>query len=528
MKITKLLIASLNVLALSGAAKADDYVVYNNGVLNPELHVYGWWNDVVNFKATNPDGDGVVFEFKPGGQSSQAASMGLNMEEPQNTGVLHAATLNFSWYAKGTGDYTIRLTCPSTEENYTFKVTADNANKWNTTALNVAETYPNVAKGWDENKNLGAGYVFSVVLENGADDPIIYFNNIYYSNVDNTWKAPETDIIAPKDVPVPTQAQADVLSIYSPFYTAATSFGIGGWGQSTNAQQTTIDGKNVYWLRNFNYLGWELNPNVDVSAYDYMHVDLWPVEATGFGFTPISPGPKEKSIAMTEVNVQEWNSYDIPLSEWSSAGVNLADLFQIKFDGGSGAECYLTNVYFYKSENGGGDDDPQPEPGPGETNSSSATLQNVQLNGETKDIDVTLNYSIVRNENGTLTITMAPENADFTQIEGIVPQLFIEGAYAGNMEGNNPYTFTTTDSYNINDKVNMNFYCAYTGGAASFPVFTYTVDDTTGVVGVAAEDVVDVYTLTGIRVAKNVKASEVRNLVAPGLYIIGGKKVIVK
>ena len=471
MKITKLLIASLSVLALSGVAKADDYVVYNNGVLNPELHVYGWWNDVVNFKATNPDGDGEVFEFKPGGQSTQAASMGLNMEKPQNTGVLHSATLNFSWYAKGTGDYTIRLTCPSTEQNYTFKVTADNANKWNTTALNVAETYPNVAKGWDENKNFGEGYVFSVVLENGADDPVIYFNNIYYSNVDNAWEAPNTDIIAPKDVPVPTQAQADVLSIYSPFYTAATSFGIGGWGQSTKAQQTTIDGKNVYWLRNFNYLGWELNPHVDVSAYDYMHVDLWPVDATGFGFTPISPDPtKEKSIAMTEINVQEWNSYDIPLSEWSSAGVNLADLFQIKFDGGSGAECYLTNVYFYKSETGGGGDEPDTPVEPGEP---GATWYGTGSGSGDDGSEFVVNYKVVTNDDQTFTVYANFDNLN--NVVGLVPQFGAKGMGIVNMSTSTvegyPYEGTSTNyKFTANENTELFFYLAYAGGAGRIDV----------------------------------------------------------
>ncbi|MFW5778256.1 MAG: T9SS type A sorting domain-containing protein, partial [Bacteroidota bacterium] len=44
----------------------------------------------------------------------------------------------------------------------------------------------------------------------------------------------------------------------------------------------------------------------------------------------------------------EWVSYDIPLTAFD--GVDLADVIQLKFDGGEGSETiYLDNLYFYKT-----------------------------------------------------------------------------------------------------------------------------------------------------------------------------------
>lgn len=518
------------VMAVSGI-KAADYTVYDNGVLGAGLIVYGWWNASMDFKAANPDGEGMVFEFKAA-DGGAAASAGLNMEAPENTGKLHDATLNFNWYATTSATYTIRLTSV-TEENYTFTPTADELNKWNTTSLSVAETFPKVSQEWNDDKKLGVGYVFSVILENGTSSSVIYFDDVYYSNVDESWTAPEHEIVGPASVPVPDHAAADVLSVFSSGYIPATSFGIGYWGQSTSANPSEIAGSEVYYLQNFNYLGWELSSDLDVSAYDYMHVDFWPCDPTGFGFTPISRGPKELGYVATSVTPQEWNSYDVPLSYWENV-VDLAALFQIKFDNGSGVDAYIANVYFWKDSNnpGGGD-----QPGgnePSDAGVTSATMTNCWIDGtpesERIDLEVKLNYTVTYGEDKKLVIEIVPEEDQFNKVVGIVPQLFIDGAYAGNFTIPAPYIYTTETTYEVGDKVKMNFYCAYNGGSAAFPEFTYTVTSSpiTGVGTVADESLVDVYTISGVRVAKSVDFNSVKSSLSPGLYIVGTKKVLVK
>lgn len=410
----KKLLLTISSIAVAMMANATDYTVYNNGVLNPELHVYGWYNDGVNFTAANPDGTGSVFEFKArdGGTS---ASMGLNMEAPQNTGKLHNATLNFSWYANTSAKYTIRLTSVK-EQNYSFTPTADQLGKWNTISLPVATTFNEVAEQWNANTNLGVGYVFSVIVENAKPESVIYFNNIYYSNVDDSWVAPAVTIPEPETVPTPVQAAADVFSFFSS-YGSNVSFGIGGWGQSTQYQTKQIDGKDVMFLRNFNYLGLD-NFNINISDYDFMHVDYWTDSAnTPFGFVPISLEPTVDTPIWNApaVKANEWNSYDAKLADFSA---DMTSIRQLKFvanqDNGTTPIAYIANIYFYKEGTGGGEtpdpDDPDQPVNPGERptyNGQVSGKYTQTMSDETKEYEYTLDYSITYNADKTLTFTGA-------------------------------------------------------------------------------------------------------------------------
>ncbi|NJL74911.1 MAG: glycoside hydrolase family 16 protein [Saprospiraceae bacterium] len=76
-----------------------------------------------------------------------------------------------------------------------------------------------------------------------------------------------------------------------------------------------------------------------------MHIDVWSIDATLVNIYPISP-PNEKGFAL---NLEKgvWNSFDIPLSAFSDV-VNLAEVLQFKFDGGTGVETiFIDNLYFY-------------------------------------------------------------------------------------------------------------------------------------------------------------------------------------
>ena len=52
----------------------------------------------------------------------------------------------------------------------------------------------------------------------------------------------------------------------------------------------------------------------------------------------------------------EWTSLDIPLTEWTSQGITLGDLFQFKFEGvdqWAQADVFLDNIYFWKENSVG-------------------------------------------------------------------------------------------------------------------------------------------------------------------------------
>lgn len=397
----KLLLSAL-VLASAIGVSAKDYAVYQDGALADGLAVYGWWNNATDFKATNPDGDGLVMSFKAA-DGSAAASFGIHAPADSGiTGPLHSSTLTFKWYATTPGQtYTVRLTS-NVEENYNFTTSADNIGQWNEVSLPVATTYPGVAKGWNEFTKSGDGYILGLVLEGGTAESVIYLSDVVYKDIDEAWVKPEVKALpVPTSVPVPAHDAESVVSVFSNDYNNVCTFGIGGWGQSTQISDVTIDGKTVKNIKFFNYLGWELNPAVDATSCNMMHVDFFAANEGKFGFTPISPG-KEKAWIAPEVKVGEWNSYDVPLSHWDN--VNLANVYQLKFDQGDGnQEGYIANVYFYNDGNGDQPVVPGYELPASWYGSTSISTKNENM---TEAVDLDFDYVLTANADQTLTATV--------------------------------------------------------------------------------------------------------------------------
>lgn len=341
----KLITLALCTMAFAGAS-AKDLAVITDGALQPGLVCYGWWNQKDVWEAPNPSGEATVWTISAN-DGGKAFSCGIYTDGVK-TGPLHSATLNFNWYSPSEGaKYHIRLT-GKTEKDYVFEVTADNANKWNDVSINIAETFPTIAEEWTNFEMAGKGYVFSIVSEETSPEgSTISFQNVYYSNLDEAWTEPAArDLPTPTTVPAPTQTEDAVISLYSYAYPAVTTFNIGGWGQSTQAEEIEVDGKKIWKLNYFNYLGWELANHVDLAHCDKVHVDVFPATGNYMGFTPISPG-HELTYACKDLKVGEWNSVDADLSYFT--GVDMKDIFQFKFDGGNQDPYYIGNVYFYNS-----------------------------------------------------------------------------------------------------------------------------------------------------------------------------------
>jgi hypothetical protein len=89
---------------------------------------------------------------------------------------------------------------------------------------------------------------------------------------------------------------------------------------------------------NFNYQGTVLATPQDLTGMDYLHVDMWTADATVVQVTPInnSGSPAEHLVSLTPVTAGQWKSYDIPLTSFTSSGMALDGVFQMKFDGQAG------------------------------------------------------------------------------------------------------------------------------------------------------------------------------------------------
>ncbi len=149
--------------------------------------------------------------------------------------------------------------------------------------------------------------------------------------------------------PTPIKPASDVISLFSDAYTniEGTDFNP-NWGQSTVVTEVDIAGNNTLKYENLNYQGTQFESPIDVSEMDFLHVDYWTENSTGFNGFLVSSGPAEAAHAF-EVTTREWVSVDIPLSQFSDV-VDLMDVIQMKVDGNG--TIFLDNIFFHKEPTG--------------------------------------------------------------------------------------------------------------------------------------------------------------------------------
>lgn len=304
---------------------------------------------------------------------------------------------------------------------------------------------------------------------------------------------------APTSVPMPSHNAADVLSLLSGSYPGAVAFNFANWGSPTKYETLTIDNAPVAYVKNFTYFGWEFVNHLNAEGYDTLHIDYYTPNGTSFGFTPISPG-HEKVIAMSEVMQNVWNSYDIPVEEFTD--VDFADLFQMKYDLGNSSEGYIANVYFYKKDNSGNDTPENPvEP---KTFSGSVVSSISQTMDEvTTDYPYTLNYKVTYNTDKTLTVEAEYVWSAGEPI-GIIPgSVFINNEINDFALEDNIRSVTTSATYTEGDTLNLNFYIPIALGVAETPV-SYVVGSTSAstiVMQIESENApVEYYNLQGVKV----------------------------
>ncbi|MCU0375251.1 MAG: hypothetical protein MUF24_08090, partial [Chitinophagaceae bacterium] len=186
--------------------------------------------------------------------------------------------------------------------------------------------------------NLSSRSNLGQIIFEGGDGGVMYVDNIYFYRNET---APSVA------APVPNRPSANVLSIFSDTYTnvAGTNFNP-NWGQTTAVSQVAIAGNNTLRYTNFNYQGVELGSSQNVSSFTHFHIDYFSTNANTLRFFLISPGPVERAFSLTVPTTNGWNSVDIPLS--SFIGVNFNNLIQFKFDGGTGSDVFIDNMYFYR------------------------------------------------------------------------------------------------------------------------------------------------------------------------------------
>ncbi|WP_339753140.1 T9SS type A sorting domain-containing protein [uncultured Winogradskyella sp.] len=171
----------------------------------------------------------------------------------------------------------------------------------------------------------------------------------------------------------PTELEADVISIFSGAYTDVAGSGFNpNWGQSGfGSANTAFDvvgsGDLALEYSNWNYQGTDIGADQNLTGMVTLHLDIWTNGESPNVFL-ISRSTGERSVNVPS-SPGVWTSVEIPLSDYTSQGLGITDIFQFKYDGGNGAgTIYIDNIYFSK---------PPTDP------NTDATLSDLQVDGAT-------------------------------------------------------------------------------------------------------------------------------------------------
>ena len=169
--------------------------------------------------------------------------------------------------------------------------------------------------------------------------------------LDNVYFYTEADPAPMTSAPSPAPVQRDVVSIYSNAYSnvAGTDF-FPNWGQSTQKEDFIIGTDTMIKYSNLNYQGIQFSAQ-DVTNMETLHMDIWSATSYDLDIYCISQTPQAENKVVKTLAAGEWNSIDIPLSDFTSQGLSVASLYQFKFDdlSRSGSTIFLDNVYFWKN-----------------------------------------------------------------------------------------------------------------------------------------------------------------------------------
>ncbi|WP_397363056.1 T9SS type A sorting domain-containing protein [Olleya sp. R77988] len=227
-------------------------------------------------------------------------------------------------------------------------------------------------------------------------DPAVLATTVY---IDDITAVQGSAIPAPPAGPTvaaptpPARDPLDVISIFAdPAYSNIANvdynpnWGQSGFGSADSAYDVASTGDLAIHYPSFNYQGIDFNGAQDISAMEYLHVDIWTAGTVAPNVYVISSGAE---IAHPIPNVDgSWQSLDIPV-----AGItgDLTSAIQFKFDGGSGTDIiYVDNLYFWKDPAAAGTDATLSD-----LQVDNATVAGFSANTETYTVDLPAGTTVV-------------------------------------------------------------------------------------------------------------------------------------
>ncbi len=222
--------------------------------------------------------------------------------------------------------------------------------------------------------------------------------------------------------PDPAQDAGDVISIYSDKYGNVEGLNVDpDWGQATITSELDIDGNRYIHMQGLNYQGHEF-PVTDVSAMEYLHVDIFPTTLGEVKFLPIWRNTKNNTnfaeipYTISNLRLNEWNSVDIALSNYASDDRNgTNNVYQFKWDAGNGNDFYADNIYFYAIT---GQDTEAPVLVKAEATKINGTSATITVNA-TDNLVRDLSYTVFNGETEIASAVAAPGSDAEIKLKGL-------------------------------------------------------------------------------------------------------------
>ena len=162
------------------------------------------------------------------------------------------------------------------------------------------------------------------------------------------------EILAPiVSAPVPSgRYEADYFSIFSDTYTTIDGSDYNpGWGQETGYNLFDLNGDEMLQYSTLNYQGIQIGETIDVTAMEYLHIDVWTADLSSVNLFPLPVGiaAEDEVSKVLDLVVDEWSSFDIPLSYFTDLGLTMDNIHQFKFEGENSGTIFIDNLYFHKA-----------------------------------------------------------------------------------------------------------------------------------------------------------------------------------
>jgi len=166
-----------------------------------------------------------------------------------------------------------------------------------------------------------------------------------------------TEILAPiVSAPVPANRnESDYYSIFSGAYTTIGESDYNpGWGQETGYNLFDLNGDEMLQYSTLNYQGIQIGETINVTAMEYLHVDIWTPALASVDIYPlqVGVGAEDEVFKTLELVAGEWSSFDIPLTFFTDQGLPIDQIHQFKFVGENSGTIFVDNLYFWRESTG--------------------------------------------------------------------------------------------------------------------------------------------------------------------------------